>query len=321
MNSDSQPAGKPIFSVITPVYNGERYIRETINSVLYAARGFSLEYLVVDDGSTDATPQILMEFSDLIKVTRQTNSGEPSAVNRGLEESSGEYILILSADDPLFTNKIFVGAQEYFNQNPEVVAWYPNWRKIDDLGNLIEEIVPLEFTLERVLGCGMCLPGPGTIFRANAAREIQGRSTQIRFASDFEFWLRLSQIGRIAHRDQLVAQWRQHSSSTSIALRGKAMGDERIQLIETFIEKYSIEVGLARMARANSRYFAAALGVFDKKVKSRKLILESILISRGLPKVAKGRVVIFALLHPFSFYIVKLITKLSKKFRDRINSI
>ena len=106
MNSDSGLTDKPVFTVITPVFNGEKYIRETINSVLDAAQGFSLEYLVVDDGSTDSTYQILMEFSDSIKIIRKQNGGEPSAVNRGLEESSGEFILILSADDPLFTSEI-----------------------------------------------------------------------------------------------------------------------------------------------------------------------------------------------------------------------
>lgn len=321
MNSVNSPTSKPVFTVITPVFNGEEYIRETVNSVLDAAQGFSLEYLVVDDGSTDATHQILLEFSESIKIIRKQNGGEPSAVNRGLEESLGEFILILSADDPLFTSEIFNGVQEFFNRNKGLVAWYPNWRKIDDRGNLIEEIVPLEFSLERVLGLGMCLPGPGTIFRANAAKEIQGRSTKIKFASDFEFWLRLSQVGEIVHRNQLVAQWRQHSRSTSIALRGKAMGEERIQLIDSFIEKYSVDQELAKSAKASARYFAAALGVFDKCVNSRKLIIESILIRRGLPEVAKIRVVIFALLHPSSFYITRLIAKLSRRFFNKINSI
>jgi len=321
MNSVNSPTSKPVFTVITPVFNGEEYIRETVNSVLDASQGFSLEYLVVDDGSTDATHQILLEFSESIKIIRKQNGGEPSAVNRGLEESLGEFILILSADDPLFTSEIFNGVEEYFNQNQNTVAWYPNWRKIDEKGTLIEEVVPLEFTLKRVLGLGMCLPGPGTIFRANAAKKIHGRSMEIRFASDFEFWLRLSQVGEIAHRNQLVAQWRQHSRSTSIALRGKAMGEERIQLIDSFIEKYSIDRELAKSARASARYFAAALGVFDKHVKSRKLIIEAMLISRGLPEVAKIRVVIFALLHPASFYIARLIAKFSRRFFNKINSI
>jgi glycosyltransferase involved in cell wall biosynthesis len=321
MNSVKSPASKPVFSVITPVFNGEEYIRETINSVLDAAQGFSLEYLVVDDGSTDLTYQILLEFSESIKIIRKQNGGEPSAVNRGLEESLGEFILILSADDPLFTNEIFSGVQEFFNRNRTAVAWYPNWRKIDEQSNLIEEIVPLEFSLERVLGLGMCLPGPGTIFRASSAKEIKGRSTEIKFASDYEFWLRLSQVGEIVHRNQMVAQWRQHSGSTSITSRGKAMGEERIQLIDSFIENYSIDPELAKSARASARYFAAALGVFDKCVTSRKLMIESLLIRRGMPEVAKIRVVVFALLHPASFYITRLIAKLSRRFFNKINSI
>ena len=321
MDSDNRLTNEPVFSVITPVFNGEEYIRETINSVLDSARGFSLEYLVVDDGSTDNTNQILMEFTESIKIIKKENGGEASAVNRGIEESSGEFILILSADDPLFSYEIFRGVEEYFNQNEEVVAWYPNWRKIDEKGILIEEVVPLEFTLDRVLGLGMCLPGPGTIFRSNAAKKIQGRSTKLRFASDYEFWLRLSQVGKIVHRNQLVAQWREHDGSTSIALRGKAMGEERIQLIDSFIKSHPVNETLAITATASARYFAAALGVFDKNVKSRKLIIEAIKISRGLPEAAKIHVVIFSLTHPLSFFLLRMLVKFSKTLKIKINNL
>lgn len=321
MKYDNDRARSPVFSIITPVFNGEAYIRETINSVLDAARGFPFEYLVIDDGSTDDTFQILLEFSNSIKVIRQQNSGEATAVNRGLKESTGALVLIVSDDDPLFGDQIFVGAEDFFKRNHHVVAWYPNWRKIDFRGNLIEEIVPLDFSMERVLGLGMCLPGPGTIFHADAARNIDFRTVKLKFNSDYDFWLRLSQIGTIVHRNQLVAQWRQHVDSTSMALRGGAMGEERIEVIDSFIEKYEVDAKLAQTARASSHYFAAALGVFDKSVKSRELIIKSVLISRGLPKVAKLRVVFFSLLHPSSFYATKLLSRLSKKFRDELNSL
>jgi glycosyltransferase involved in cell wall biosynthesis len=321
MNTDNWPVNRPLFSVITPVFNGQEFIRETINSVLKAGRGYRFEYIVVDDGSTDATQSILLEFSDSIKIISQKNCGEPKAVNAGLEKSSGDLILVLSADDPLFTSEIFEGVEEFFNLNKEVVAWYPNWLKIDRHGEVIEEVCPPEFTLERMLGLGMCLPGPGTIFRADAAKKIQGRSNTIKFASDFEFWLRLSQIGKIVHRNQVVAQWRRHDGSTSVSLRGKAMGEERMRLIDSYIDTFSVSEPLAQTARASSRYFAAALGVFDKNVNSRKLILESIKIARGLPKVAKIHVVIFSLLHPFSFFLVNLLSKFSFRFKERIKNI
>ena len=321
MNLFEPHVDRPLFSIITPVFNGQEFIRETLNSVLEAARGFPFEYIVVDDGSTDRTPSILLEFSNQIKIISQENGGEPSAVNSGLAKASGDFILVLSADDPLFTSQIFEGVEYFFNANKDVVAWYPDWRKIDHSGKLIEEVFPLEFNLERILGLGMCLPGPGTIFRADAARKIDGRSTKFKFASDYEFWLRLSQTGKIVHRKQVVAQWRQHDSSTSVALRGKDMGEERIKLIDSYVETYQVSDSLARTARASSRYFAAALGVFDKNVDSRKLILESIRISKGLPKVAKIRVVIFALLHPLSFFFIELVSKFSKRFKEKIKNI
>jgi glycosyltransferase involved in cell wall biosynthesis len=321
MISSDRVTTRPVFSIITPVFNGQEFIRETISSVLEAGRGYSFEYIVVDDGSTDLTHSILLEFSDSIQIIRQQNGGEPKAVNAGLEKSAGELVLVLSADDPLFTNEIFVAVEEFFNANKKVVAWYPDWRKIDLNGNLIEEVFPLEFTLERMLGLGMCLPGPGTIFRAEAAKKIQGRSPTIKFASDFEFWLRLSQVGEIVHRNQVVSQWRQHDGSTSVALRGKAMGEERVKLIESYLENYSVDESLARTARASSRYFAAALGVFDKSVESRKLIIESIKISRGFPKVAKVHVILFALLHPLSFHLISLVSRFSNGFKTKIRNI
>jgi glycosyltransferase involved in cell wall biosynthesis len=321
MNTDDSLDSRPLFSIITPVFNGQEFIKETIDSVLKAGTGFSYEYIVVDDGSTDLTPSIILEFSDSIKVIRQENCGEPQAVNAGLKKSSGELILILSADDPLFTNEIFAGVEEFFNTNDNVVAWYPNWRKIDQHGDLITDVFPLEFTFERMLGFGMCLPGPGTIFRADAAKKIHGRSPSIRFASDFDFWLRLSQVGAIVHRNQLVAQWRHHDGSTSVALRGRAMGEERIKIIDSYIEDYGVDDYLARTAKASAMYFAASLGVFDKRVESRRLIIESIKISRGFPKVAKLHVVLFALLHPLSFYLINLISKFSKNFKEKIQNI
>jgi glycosyltransferase involved in cell wall biosynthesis len=321
MNTDERLDSRPLFSIITPVFNGQEFIRETIYSVLKAGIGYSYEYIVVDDGSTDLTHSILLEFSDSIKIIRQENCGEPQAVNTGLIKSSGALILILNADDPLFTSEIFAGVEEFFNTNDKVVAWYPDWRKIDHHGELIEEVFPLEFTFERMLGFGMCLPGPGTIFRADAAEKINGRSPTIRFASDFDFWLRLSQIGQIVHRRQVVAQWRKHDGSTSISSRGKAMGEERIKLIDSYVAINDINESLARTARASSRYFAAALGIFDKNVESRKLIIESIKVSKGYPKVAKLHVIVFALLHPISFYLVSLISKFSKSFKERIKDI
>jgi hypothetical protein len=99
------------------------------------------------------------------------------------------------------------------------------------------------------------------------------------------------------------------------------MGEERMELIDSYIESYTVNETLANKARASSRYFAAALGVFDKNVKSRKLIVESIKISRGLPEAAKMHVVIFSLTHPLSFFLLKVSVKFSKKMKTKMQKL
>ena len=87
-------------TVITPVFNGEDYIRETIESVLSAINCEAIEYIVVNDGSSDSTLAILNEYSDRINILTHPNSGESASVNAGLQKAQGNLILIVSADDP-----------------------------------------------------------------------------------------------------------------------------------------------------------------------------------------------------------------------------
>jgi glycosyltransferase involved in cell wall biosynthesis len=82
----------PNISVIIPVYNGERFIEETVKSVIDFSSNHNVELIVVDDGSTDSTPDILKQFQNLAKLVSTSNQGESSAVNTGIENASGEII-------------------------------------------------------------------------------------------------------------------------------------------------------------------------------------------------------------------------------------
>jgi len=96
----------PLVSIIIPVYNSEKYLAQAINSVQRQTWG-NIELIVVDDGSTDNSLKIAMNYvNDTVKVIRQRNSGSASARNRGLAEAQGKYIQFLDADDVLSDNKI-----------------------------------------------------------------------------------------------------------------------------------------------------------------------------------------------------------------------
>ena len=100
----------PLISVIVPVYQVERYLRECLDSVL-AQTYVNLEIIVVDDGSTDSSPRIVSEYASKdarIRRFTQPNQGLSSARNTGLEHASGEYILFVDSDDVLSPDHVKV---------------------------------------------------------------------------------------------------------------------------------------------------------------------------------------------------------------------
>jgi glycosyltransferase involved in cell wall biosynthesis len=95
----------PHVSVIIPTYNSAAYLVEAIDSVL--AQTYSdVEILVIDDGSTDDTPQVIKRYGDRVRYLRQANSGVSVARNRGISESLGRYVAFLDADDTWLPQKL-----------------------------------------------------------------------------------------------------------------------------------------------------------------------------------------------------------------------
>jgi glycosyltransferase involved in cell wall biosynthesis len=95
----------PLVSVIVPVYNGERFLREAIESIL--AQTYSpIEVIVVDDGSTDDTAEIARSFGDRVRCIRQANAGPAVARNNGLAAATGEFVAFLDADDTWTSEKL-----------------------------------------------------------------------------------------------------------------------------------------------------------------------------------------------------------------------
>ncbi|MEW5676001.1 glycosyltransferase [Flavobacterium enshiense] len=105
----------PLFSVIIPLYNKEKHLKNTLLSVLDQTYP-DFEILVVNDGSTDRSMDILHQFNDSrIVIIEQTNQGVSSARNHGIEKASGKLIAFLDADDYWFSNHLEVMAALYFD--------------------------------------------------------------------------------------------------------------------------------------------------------------------------------------------------------------
>jgi glycosyltransferase involved in cell wall biosynthesis len=300
------------FSVITPVYNGEVYLRETIDSVLANLdNNFSFEYLIIDDGSTDSSRDILEEYSSnpIIRVLSIPNGGEAAAVNLALKNAFGEYILIVNADDPLISSNLFSQSFKAFDQDPDVIVTYPDWNVISDEGNLLETKKLPDFSMELLVGEFLCLPGPGAIFRRSTALKIGGRNTAFKFVSDYDFWLRMSLEGVFFHIPYVLAQWREHAQSTSVNSRGLEMGLERIQLMEDFLKTSNLDSILIRKGISHAYYHAALLSYFTDTVPGRKWMFRAFIKRRGWIESSDLRVILFCLFLPISRALLPILNK------------
>src|SRR5258706_9894136 len=129
--SPSLDAGgaKPLVSVIIPTFNNAPYLVESLNSVLNQSfRNF--EVLVIDDGSTDNTAEVLQPYSASIRYIRQNNGGPSSARNRGLKEALGQFIAFQDSDDIWLADKLLF-QMECFNQHPEVGVVFTGSKRFD----------------------------------------------------------------------------------------------------------------------------------------------------------------------------------------------
>src|SRR5436309_7380613 len=122
----------PKVSVIIPVFNGERYIRQTIESVL-AQTYRDFELLVIDDGSTDGTAEAVKEYEKDLRYVHQGNGGASKARNQGIRFSQGKYIAFLDADDLWEPEKLTIQV-EFLERNPKIGLVHCNCDGIDEEG-------------------------------------------------------------------------------------------------------------------------------------------------------------------------------------------
>src|SRR5579859_971597 len=137
----------PLITALIDTYNHEKYIEQAVGSVL--DQGLSaeeLEIVVVDDGSTDGTAEIIKKFAPRVKHVRKKNGGQASAFNAGFAETHGQIIAPLDGDDWWAKGKL-AAVVEALQRNPEVCAVSHGYYKFYESTNEFEAIGPQEATL------------------------------------------------------------------------------------------------------------------------------------------------------------------------------
>ncbi|MDN4492211.1 glycosyltransferase [Ureibacillus aquaedulcis] len=229
-------------SAVIPLYNAEKYIKETLDSLM--AQTFPLdEILVVDDCGKDNSAKVVEQYSaqhPIVRLIRQPkNQGGSAARNKGLKEARNNWVLMMDSDDTIHPDLLKLQIKklkEYTRVNPGVVAIHPAYIQMDADGNIIEKSeyrgqqLPYEETFGSLLVRNYIITPSGLLLNRNAALKIGGYKTNFFVSEDAEFILRLSREGTFVYLDEPYVYFRRHPMSITSDLKkasqaGKAILD------------------------------------------------------------------------------------------------
>jgi glycosyltransferase involved in cell wall biosynthesis len=193
MGFSTEQAVEGTVTVVIPVYNGERFIRRAVDSILKQTFPVT-QIIVVDDGSKDATCKILeTEYRDQLTLLRQQNGGPAKARNAGLQIATGEFIAFLDADDWWEPEKIAT-QMKVLRENPKAVGNYTGLRVMSDQGEHLIDLKPVDHTTlwPTLRWCNPGVPPSSVLLRRSALQELGGGFNERQLGSeDWNLWFRL----------------------------------------------------------------------------------------------------------------------------------
>jgi len=179
----------PKISVIMSVYNGGKYLREAIESILNQTFT-EFEFIIVNDGSTDNSREIIQSYNDeRIKIiNNEENIGLPKSLNNALKAARGEYIARQDADDISLPNR-FEEQIKYFEKHPEVMLLGTNAYIINESGKTIRKYICPSNPAESLFKLNQLVHG-SVMFKKEIIEKVGLYNELLRYVQDYEFWAR-----------------------------------------------------------------------------------------------------------------------------------
>ncbi len=216
---------KDLISVIIPAYNAEKYIEETLNSVL-SQTGYSLEVILVDDGSTDNTIKVVEPYLDSIKYKYQQNAGQVSALNFGISEARGDFITFVDADDLWAKSKLSVLLTPMLKDN-HVMASMGNIQRFF-IRDGKTEFLPKEYAMSFLAG----------LYRKELFREVGKIDENLSAHYDIDWHMRLKDSDfKTAYIDKVVGYYRRHEKNMSSHSNVKSANEAMIALLKKSLKR------------------------------------------------------------------------------------
>ena len=229
----------PAISVVLPVYSAEKYLDAAIKSVL-AQTFTNFELILINDGSTDGSLKILERFAQKDArciVFSWENKGIVASLNQGIFLAKADIICRMDADDICLPHRL-EKQFEYLRAHPECVAVGSNILLIDPEGLPIvtwtylhthEEIDRLNLTGS----VGSCICHPSVAIRKSSLLAVGAYRLGFEYAEDYDLFLRLAELGKLANLPEVLLKYRQHPASIGHAKRKEQLMKTQQALEET----------------------------------------------------------------------------------------
>jgi len=227
----------PAISVVLPVYNGDLYLKESIDSILHQTFQ-DFELIIVDDFSSDKTAEIAIEYANITPkisyIRNASNIKLPLALNEGFNKASGRYWTWTSCDN-LYLPNAFAVLSAALDKNSSVGMVYSSMEIIDEAGKSMVQVnagPADDLILRNVVGASF-------LYRADIAKKIGGYSKEKFLCEDYEYWFRLACNTTIAPLPIVLYKYRQHQKSLS-ALRQQEIISKGI-LLQKYYYPYFVK--------------------------------------------------------------------------------
>ncbi|EHQ87566.1 glycosyltransferase [Desulfosporosinus youngiae] len=207
----------PKVSVVIPTYNHARYLLYALDSVLNQSYA-NLEVIVIDDGSTDGTSEVVKPYFSRINYIYKANGGTPNALNYGLSLATGKYICWLSADDALIEDKISkqVGLME---SDPSLGFSYTSFIVIDANGTKQYDVnspyYPNKQEMVTKLMEGCFINGSSVMMRSSSLKTVGNFDEGLPQAHDYDLWFRFLRHYNCGFLAEPLLAYRWHGKNMS----------------------------------------------------------------------------------------------------------
>ena len=292
----------PKVSVVIPVYNGQAFVADAIQSAL-AQSHTNMEIIAVNDGSPDGSLEILKQFGDQITIVDQQNSGVASARNAGIEKSTGEYVAFLDQDDWWLPEKTQFQL-DVFHVNKNIGLVHTAVNHIDaKTGANLPPLNPNSQPAEMVGNCFDQLILGNPIYNSSVLvrRDVLDKvgNCDITLAgntiADYELWLRIAQQYSFGYSERAVTCYRMHSDQGIWDRRAMLEAELRVLLklktsdewrasLETKQRLSNLYDGLAVAYFQHGELFEARANFLNAYQTHKTLKSLTRLVASGLPK-------------------------------------